>query len=92
MLPDKNTKKRLFLVKLIALFEFSRDGDVEIRRKCNVFQRGLSKEKFRQTEAFYSHLQFSQITYCNEIHPETLPVLCCFLSMFLKYDKQSGRA
>ena len=35
--------------------------------------------------------QFSQITYCSEIHPETLPVLCCFLSMFLKYGKQSGK-
>ena len=51
----------------------------------------LFKEVF-QKRSNYSHMQFSQITYCNEIHPETLPVICCFLSMFLKHGKQSGRA
>ena len=56
-----------------------------------LFKEVFQKRNFNK-QKLYSHMQFSQITYCDEIHPETLPVLCRFLSMFLKYGKQSGRA
>ena len=56
MLPDENTKKLLFLVKLIALFEFSNYGDVEIRRKCNVFQkRNFNKQKHLLSHAIFTN-------------------------------------
>ena len=72
MLPDENTMKLLFIVKLID----SSSPDMEMWRyeeNAMFFKREISTNR-----SIYSHMRFSQITYCKEIHPETLPVLCCF--------------